>query len=96
MKRKWLSNVEPFEQIEEMIKEYFKKYRRMDSPPYQLLVAEMHRRVVTEDLRSIMRGRIICTSIKMRKRMAGRLRDEGGQIKVLFKDLVSFSSPRRL
>lgn len=55
----------------------------------QLLVAEVHRRVVMEYLRSVMRGRIICTSVKMRKRMAGRLRDEGKQIKVLFKDLVS-------
>ncbi|MEQ2184745.1 hypothetical protein GOODEAATRI_011294 [Goodea atripinnis] len=53
----------------------------------RLLVAEVHRRVVMEYLRSIMRGRIICTSMKMRKRMAGRLRDEGKQIKVLFKDL---------
>ncbi|XP_031696275.1 exocyst complex component 3-like protein 2 [Anarrhichthys ocellatus] len=64
----------------------------MDSPPYQLLVAEVHRRVVMEYLRSVMRGRIICTSMKMRKRMAGRLRDEGKQIKVLFKDLESPSS----
>ncbi|XP_010775069.1 exocyst complex component 3-like protein 2, partial [Notothenia coriiceps] len=87
VKRKWLSNTEPYEQIEALIKEHFKKYHRMDSPPYQLLVAEVHRRVVMEYLRSVMRGRIICTSMKMRKRMAGRLRDEGKQIKVLFKDL---------
>ncbi|KAM7412475.1 hypothetical protein PAMA_020041 [Pampus argenteus] len=92
VKRKWLSNVEPYEQIEALIKEHFKKYHRMDSPPYQLLVAEVHRRVVMEYLRSVMRGRIICTSVKMRKRMAGRLRDEGKQIKVLFKDLESPSS----
>lgn len=92
VKRKWLSNTEPYEQIEALIKEDFKKYRRMDSPPYQLLVAEVHRRVVMEYLRSVMRGRIICTSLKMRKRMAGRLRDEGKQIKVLFKDLESPSS----
>ncbi|CAJ1066231.1 tumor necrosis factor alpha-induced protein 2 [Xyrichtys novacula] len=92
VKRKWLSNTEPYEQIEALIKEDFKKYRRMDSPPYQLLVAEVHRRVVMEYLRSVMRGRIICTSAKMRKRMAGRLRDEGTQIKVLFKDLESPSS----
>lgn len=120
MKRKWLSNTEPYEQIEAVVKEAFKKYHRMDSPPYQvdvytvfeatltacsgfvlitislpqLLVAEVHRRVVTEYLRSIMRGRIICTSMKMRKRMAGRLRDEGRQIKVLFKDLVSVRAQR--
>uniref|UniRef100_UPI0037E95B1D tumor necrosis factor alpha-induced protein 2 isoform X1 n=1 Tax=Semicossyphus pulcher TaxID=241346 RepID=UPI0037E95B1D len=92
VKRKWLSNNEPYEQIEALIKEHFKKYHRMDSPPYQLLVAEVHRRVVMEYLRSVMRGRIICTSMKMRKRMAGRLRDEGTQIKVLFKDLESPSS----
>ncbi|XP_068440981.1 tumor necrosis factor alpha-induced protein 2 [Clinocottus analis] len=92
VKRKWLSNSEPYEQIEALVKEYFKKYHRMDSPPYQLLVAEVHRRVVMEYLRSVMRGRIICTSMKMRKRMAGRLRDEGRQIKVLFKDLESPSS----
>lgn len=89
VKRKWLSNMEPYEQIEATIKEDFRKYRRMDSPPYQLLVGEVHRRVVIEYLRSVMRGRIICTSLKMRKRMAGRLRDEGRQIKVLFKDLES-------
>uniref|UniRef100_UPI003AAB35E6 exocyst complex component 3-like protein 2 n=1 Tax=Centroberyx gerrardi TaxID=166262 RepID=UPI003AAB35E6 len=92
VKRKWLSNTEPYDQIEALIKEHFKKYHRMDSPPYQLLVAEVHRRVLMEYLRSVMRGRIICTSLKMRKRMAGRLRDEGKQIKVLFKDLESPSS----
>lgn len=92
VKRKWLSNTEPFDQIQTLIKEYFKKYHRMDSPPYQVLVAEVHRRVVMEYLRSVMRGRIICTSLKMRKRMAGRLRDEGDHIKVLFKDLESPSS----
>ncbi|XP_068174129.1 tumor necrosis factor alpha-induced protein 2-like [Antennarius striatus] len=92
VKRKWLSNTEPYEQIEMLVKEHFKKYHRMDSPPYQLLASEVHRRVVMEYLRSVMRGRIICTSLKMRKRMAGRLRDEGKQIKVLFKDLESPSS----
>ncbi|XP_061576043.1 tumor necrosis factor alpha-induced protein 2-like [Cololabis saira] len=89
VKRKWLSNTEPYEQIEALVKEDFKKYRRMDSPPYQVLVSEVHRRVVMEYLRSVMRGRIICTSMKMRRRMAGRLREEGKQIKVLFKDLDS-------
>ncbi|XP_061682911.1 tumor necrosis factor alpha-induced protein 2 [Syngnathoides biaculeatus] len=92
VKRKWLNNAEPYEQIEAAVKEHFKKYHRMDDPPYQLLVAEVHRRVLMEYLRSVMRGRIICTSLKMRKRMAGRLRDEGRQIKALFKDLESPSS----
>ncbi|XP_072548157.1 exocyst complex component 3-like protein 2 [Salminus brasiliensis] len=92
VKRKWLSNTEAFEQIISHIKEHFKKFRRMDSPPYQVLVGEVHRRVMTEYIRAIMRGRIICTSLKMRKRMAGRLRDEGKLLKTLFKDLESSAS----
>ncbi|CAB1348663.1 unnamed protein product [Coregonus sp. 'balchen'] len=35
VKRKWLNNTEAYEQIESHIKEHFKKFRRMDSPPYQ-------------------------------------------------------------
>lgn len=92
VKRRWLTNTEAFEPIEAEIKEHFKKFRRMDGAPYQLLVGEVHRRVVMEYLRSIMRGRIICTSLKMRKRMAGRLRDEAKQIQTLFNDLESPSS----
>ncbi|KAG7470737.1 hypothetical protein MATL_G00117100 [Megalops atlanticus] len=92
VKRKWLNNTEAYDAIMDIIKEHFKKFRRMDSPPYQELVGEVHRRVLIEYLRAIMRGRIICTSLKMRKRMASRLRDESKQLKVLFKDLESASS----
>lgn len=49
----------------------------------------MHRRVLVEYVRAIMRGRLMCTSSKMRKRMAFRLQDEAKQLKGLFKDLVS-------
>ncbi|RXN29729.1 tumor necrosis factor alpha-induced 2-like protein [Labeo rohita] len=58
----------------------------------RVLVVEVHRRVMTEYVRAIMRGRIICTSLKMRKRMAGRLRDEGKHLKTLFKELESSAS----
>ncbi|XP_029957559.1 tumor necrosis factor alpha-induced protein 2 [Salarias fasciatus] len=92
MKRKWLNNTEAFEAIEALIKQHFKKFRRMDSPPYQTLVGEVHRRVLVEYVRAIMRGRVICTSSKMRKRMAFRLQDEAKQLKGLFKDLESTSS----
>uniref|UniRef100_A0A8D3A0N7 Exocyst complex component 3-like 2a n=1 Tax=Scophthalmus maximus TaxID=52904 RepID=A0A8D3A0N7_SCOMX len=92
MKRKWLNNTEAFEAIEASIKHHFKKFRRMDSPPYQTLVGEVHRRVLVEYVRAIMRGRVICTSSKMRKRMAFRLQDEAKQLKGLFKDLESSSS----
>lgn len=50
---------------------------------------EVHRRVLVEYVRAIMRGRVICTSLKMRKRLAFRLQDEAKQLKALFKDLVS-------
>ncbi|KAM9385537.1 exocyst complex component 3-like protein 2 [Pholidichthys leucotaenia] len=89
IKRKWLNNTEAFEAIEGSIKQHFKKFRRMDSPPYQTLVGEVHRRVMVEYVRAIMRGRVICTSSKMRKRMAFRLQNEAKQLKGLFKDLES-------
>ncbi|KAI1893322.1 hypothetical protein AGOR_G00122530 [Albula goreensis] len=92
VKRKWLSNTDAYDAIIDTIKEHFKKFHRMDSPPYQTLVGEVHRRVLIEYVRAIMRGRVICTSLKMRKRMAGRLREESRQLKVLFKDLESASS----
>ncbi|XP_034538724.1 exocyst complex component 3 [Notolabrus celidotus] len=92
IKRKWLNNTEAFEAIEASIKQHFKKFRRMDCPPYQTLVGEVHRRVLVEYVRAIMRGRVICTSSKMRKRMAIRLQDEAKQLKGLFKDLESSSS----
>nr|XP_057942459.1 tumor necrosis factor alpha-induced protein 2 [Doryrhamphus excisus] len=92
IKRKWLNYTETFEAIEASIKQHFKKFRRMDPPPYQTLVGEVHRRVLVEYVRAIMRGRLICTSSKMRKRMAFRLQDEAKQLKGLFKDLESSAS----
>uniref|UniRef100_A0A672Q6P5 Tumor necrosis factor alpha-induced protein 2-like n=1 Tax=Sinocyclocheilus grahami TaxID=75366 RepID=A0A672Q6P5_SINGR len=91
VKRKWLENTEAYESIEMSIKQHFKKFRRMDCPPYQALVNEVHRRVLVEYVRAIMRGRVICTSLKMRKRVAFRLQDEAKQLKALFKDLESTS-----
>ncbi|XP_051950230.1 tumor necrosis factor alpha-induced protein 2 [Xyrauchen texanus] len=92
VKRKWLDNTEAYESIEATIKQHFKKFRRMDCPPYQLLVNEVHRRVLVEYVRAIMRGRVICTSLKMRKRVAFRLQDESKQLKALFEDLESTAS----
>lgn len=37
IKRKWLNNTEAFEAIEAGIKQHFKKFRRMDLPPYQVI-----------------------------------------------------------
>ncbi|XP_051979008.1 tumor necrosis factor alpha-induced protein 2-like [Xyrauchen texanus] len=92
VKRKWLDNTEAYESIEATIKQIFKKFRRMDCSPYQTLVNEVHRLVLVEYVRAIMRGRVICTSLKMRKRVAFRLQDEAKQLKALFKDLESTAS----
>ncbi|KAK3527464.1 hypothetical protein QTP86_023050, partial [Hemibagrus guttatus] len=92
LRKKWLNNTEAYESIEASIKQHFKKFRRMDCPPYQTLVNEVHRRVMVEYVRAIMRGRVICTSLKMRKRLAFRLQDETRQLKALFKDLESTCS----
>ncbi|XP_036381233.1 tumor necrosis factor alpha-induced protein 2 [Megalops cyprinoides] len=92
VKRKWLNNTDAYDAIEATIKQHFRKFRRMDCPPYQALVGQVHRRVLIEYLRAIMKGRVICTSLKMRKRMAYRLRSEGKRLKVLFEDLDSGSS----
>ncbi|KAM9732611.1 LOW QUALITY PROTEIN: exocyst complex component 3-like protein 2 [Menidia menidia] len=88
VKRKWLTNPEPFEQMEALIREEFRKYRRMEGSPYQLLAGTCTR-VLVEYLRSLMRGRIVCSSLKMRRKMAARLREEGQKIKGLFTDLES-------
>ncbi|XP_007257526.2 exocyst complex component 3 [Astyanax mexicanus] len=92
LRKKWLNNTEAYESIEASIKQHFKKFRRMDCPPYQTLVNEVHRRVMVEYVRAIMRGRVICTSLKMRKKLAFRLQDEAKQLKALFKDLESTCS----
>ncbi|KAL2096433.1 hypothetical protein ACEWY4_008581 [Coilia grayii] len=89
VKRKWLNDATMLESIEMSVSEHFRCFSSMASPPYQLLVSDVHKRVMVEYLRALMRGRIICTSQKMRKKMAGRLRDEGKHIKMLFKDLGS-------
>lgn len=36
VKRKWLENTEAYESIEMTTKQHFKKFRRMDCPPYQV------------------------------------------------------------
>ncbi|KAM9820374.1 exocyst complex component 3-like protein 2 [Neosynchiropus ocellatus] len=92
VRRKWLNNTEPYEHIDALIREYFARYQKMESPPYQLLAGEVHRRVVVEYLRALMRGRVVCRSVKTRKKMATRVRDEGRLIRALFKELESPSS----
>lgn len=41
IKRKWLNNTEAFEAIEASIKQHFKKFKRMDPPPYQVKLTRL-------------------------------------------------------
>ncbi|XP_070805821.1 exocyst complex component 3-like protein 2 [Pituophis catenifer annectens] len=92
MKRKWLSNPEAFSTIMALLAEHAQKLRRMKLGPYQMLVREVHRRVLIEYVRPLMRVRIICTSSKMRAKVAHRLRSEAKQLQEFFIQLESSSS----
>lgn len=54
-----------------------------------MLVKEVHRRVLIEYVRPLMRVRIICTSSKMRGKVAQKLRNEAKQLQEFFTRLVS-------
>ncbi|ETE58123.1 Exocyst complex component 3-like protein 2, partial [Ophiophagus hannah] len=92
MKRKWLSNPEAFSTIMALLAEHAQKLSRMKLGPYQMLVREVHRRVLIEYVRPLMRVRIICTSAKMRAKLASRLRGEARQLQEFFVQLESSSS----
>ena len=54
----------------------------------QVLVSEVHRRVLIEYVRPLLQVRLVCTSAKMRARVAARLGDEARQLRELFSRLV--------
>ncbi|KAG5858123.1 exocyst complex component 3 like 2 [Bothrops jararaca] len=91
MKRKWLNNSEAFSAIMALLTEHAQRLRRMKLEPYQMLVREVHRRVLIEYVRPLMRVRIICTSSKMRAKVAHRLRSEAKQLQEFFIQLESSS-----
>ncbi|XP_074872393.1 exocyst complex component 3-like protein 2 [Carettochelys insculpta] len=92
MKRKWLSSSEAFDTIVVLLTDYAQKLRRMQREPYQALVSEVHRRVLVEYVRPLMQVRLVCSSVKMRGKVAARLADEGRQLQELFSRLESTSS----
>ncbi|KAK9394225.1 exocyst complex component 3-like 2 [Crotalus adamanteus] len=92
MKRKWLNNSEAFSAIMALLAEHAQRLRQMKLEPYQMLVREVHRRVLIEYVRPLMRVRIICTSSKMRAKVAHRLRSEAKQLQEFFIQLESSSS----
>ncbi|XP_063177659.1 exocyst complex component 3-like protein 2 [Chroicocephalus ridibundus] len=91
MKRKWLTSSDAFDTIVMLITSFTQKLRPLRPEPYQVLVSEVHRRVLIEYVRPLMQVRLVCTSAKMRARVAARLGDEARQLRELFSRLDSAS-----
>ncbi|CAM4671013.1 unnamed protein product [Lepidochelys olivacea] len=92
MKRKWLTSSESFDAIVVLLTDYAQKLRTMQPEPYKALVNEVHRRVLVEYVRPLLQVRLVCSSNKMRGKVAARLEDEGRQLQELFGQLKSTSS----
>ncbi|XP_069738770.1 LOW QUALITY PROTEIN: exocyst complex component 3-like protein 2 [Phaenicophaeus curvirostris] len=91
MKRKWLTSSEAFDTIVMLITSFSQKLRPLRPEPYQGLLSEVHRRVLIEYVRALLQVRLVCTSAKMRARVATRLGDEARQLRELFNRLDSAS-----
>ncbi|KAF1644557.1 Exocyst complex component 3-like protein 2, partial [Eudyptes chrysocome] len=91
MKRKWLTSSDAFDAIVMHITSFTQKLRPLRPEPYQVLVSEVHRRVLIEYVRPLLQVRLVCTSAKMRARVAARLGDEARQLRELFSRLDSTS-----
>ncbi|XP_075393513.1 exocyst complex component 3-like protein 2 [Tenrec ecaudatus] len=89
MRRKWLSSSEALDGIVGTLGAQALALRRMQDEPYQVLVAELHRRALVEYVRPLLRGRLRCRSARTRSRMAGRLREDAAQLQRLFRRLES-------
>ncbi|NXJ86776.1 EX3L2 protein, partial [Trogon melanurus] len=91
MKRKWLRSSDAFDAIVLLLTTFSQQLRPLRPEPYRVLVSEVHRRVLIEYVRPLLQGRLVCTSAKMRARVAARLGDEGRQLRELFSRLDSAS-----
>ncbi|XP_053866060.1 exocyst complex component 3-like protein 2 [Malaclemys terrapin pileata] len=92
MKRKWLTSSESFDAIITLLTDYTQKLRKMQPEPYEVLVNEVHRWVLLQYVRPLLQVRLVCSSNKMRGKVAARLEDEGRQLQELFGQLNSTSS----
>ncbi|XP_061232666.1 exocyst complex component 3-like protein 2 [Neopsephotus bourkii] len=91
MKRKWLTSSDAFDSIVMLITSFSQKLRPLHPEPYQVLVSELHRRVLLAYVRPLLSGRLLCPSAKARARVAARLSDEARQLRELFTRLDSAS-----
>ncbi|NWV16867.1 EX3L2 protein, partial [Origma solitaria] len=91
MKRKWLTSSDAFDAIVMLITAFAQTLRPLHPEPHQVLVSELHRRVLIEYVRPLLQGRLVCASAKARARVAARLGDEARQLRELFTRLDSAS-----
>ncbi|XP_069500761.1 exocyst complex component 3-like protein 2 [Ambystoma mexicanum] len=89
MKKKWLSNSDAFNNILSILTDYSQRFRKMSAQPYQMLVNEVHRRVLIEYIQPLMQVKMVCNSTKTRNKMAAKLQEEALQLKHLFRQLES-------
>lgn len=92
MRRRWLSSSEALDGIVGTLGAQALALRRMQDEPYQVLVAELHRRALVEYVRPLLRGRLRCRSARTRGRVAARLREDAAQLQRLFRRLESQAS----
>ncbi|NWR40413.1 EX3L2 protein, partial [Tachuris rubrigastra] len=91
MKRKWLTSSDAFDAIVMLITGFAQTLRPLHPEPHQVLVSELHRRVLIEYVRPLLQGRLVCASAPPRARVAARLGDEARQLRELFSRLDSAS-----
>ncbi|XP_059728535.1 exocyst complex component 3-like protein 2 isoform X3 [Haemorhous mexicanus] len=91
MKRKWLASSDAFDAIVMLVTGFAQTLRPLHPEPHQVLVSELHRRVLLEYVRPLLQGRLVCASAKARARVAARLGDEARQLRELFSRLDSAS-----
>ncbi|XP_063038536.1 LOW QUALITY PROTEIN: tumor necrosis factor alpha-induced protein 2-like [Melospiza melodia melodia] len=91
MKRKWLTSSDAFDAIVMLVTGFAQTLRPLHPEPHQVLVSELHRRVLIEYVRPLLQGRLVCASAKARARVAARLGDEARQLRELFTRLDSAS-----
>ncbi|NXY89219.1 EX3L2 protein, partial [Alcedo cyanopectus] len=73
-----------FDSIVMLVTSFTQKLHPLHPEPYQVLVSEVHRRVLIEYVRPLLQGRLVCTSAKLRARVASRMGDEARQLRELF------------
>uniref|UniRef100_A0A663FKV7 Exocyst complex component 3 like 2 n=1 Tax=Aquila chrysaetos chrysaetos TaxID=223781 RepID=A0A663FKV7_AQUCH len=91
MKHKWLTSSDAFDTIVMLITSFTQKLCPLRPEPYQVLVSKVHRQVLIEYMQPLLQVRLVCTSAKMRARVAARLGNEAHQLRELFSHLDSAS-----